>query len=102
MDLVLDLLHISRSSQRRIYWASASLAAVSGFLMVYPNWQKGLGIAGILLGAMTMAAYAATPYIKIRGKIYALTVADSQPDPEDTRTPRQSLPHRRCVPRGFD
>jgi hypothetical protein len=83
VGLVLDFLHIDRSSQRRIYWASACLAAVSGFLMVYPNWKTGLGIAGMLSAAMTMAAYAATPYIKIGGKIYALTVNDRQPDPPD-------------------
>lgn len=86
VGLVLDFLHISRSSQRRIYWASACLAAVSGFLTVYPNWKTGLAIAGILLAAMIMAAYTATPYIKIGGKIYALTAADSRPDPEDALT----------------
>jgi hypothetical protein len=32
---------------------------------------------------MTVAAYVTSSYIKIGGKIYALTVADSQPDPED-------------------
>ena len=82
----LSFFDISRGSQRRIYWASACLAAVSGFLIGYPNWQKGLGITGILLGAMIMAAYAATPYIKIGGKIYALTVSDRQPDPQDALT----------------
>jgi hypothetical protein len=86
VGLVLDFLHISRSSQRRIYWASACLAAVAGFLIVYPNWKTGLAIAGILSAAMTMAAYAATPYIKIGGKIYALTVSDRQPDPQDALT----------------
>jgi hypothetical protein len=88
----LSFFDISRGSQRRIYWASACLAAVSGFLIGYPNWQKGLGITGILLGAMIMAAYAATPYIKIGGKIYALTVADSRPDPEDIDTPAGDHP----------
>ncbi len=34
-----------------------------------------------MFGAMTVAAYVTTSYIKIGGKIYALTVADSQPDP---------------------
>jgi hypothetical protein len=90
--LVLDFLHISRSSQRRIYWASACLAAVCGFLMVYPNWKTGLAIAGILFAAMIMAAYAATPYIKIGGKIYALTVRDRQPDPEDSSTAQTADP----------
>jgi hypothetical protein len=30
---------------------------------------------------MTAGAYMSTPYIKIRGKIYAFHVRDSQPDP---------------------
>ena len=34
-------------------------------------------------GAMVAAAYGYTPYIKIRGKIYALNASDSQPDPDD-------------------
>jgi hypothetical protein len=82
--LVLDFLRISRSTQRRIYWAAACLAAVAGFLAVYPNWKTGLGLAAMLLAAMTVMAYAATPYIKIGGKIYALTVSQSRPDPPDT------------------
>jgi hypothetical protein len=89
---VLDFFGISRSTQRRIYWASACLAAVSGFLMVYPNWKTGLGIAALLLSAMTVMAYVSTPYLKIGGKIYALTVADSRPDPEDTHTPAAGHP----------
>ena len=92
VGLALDFLHISRRSQRRIYWASACLAAVSGFLIVYPNWKTGLAIAGILSAAMTMAAYAATPYIKIGGKTYALTVNDRQPDPEDSSTAQTADP----------
>jgi hypothetical protein len=78
---------IPRSSQRRIYWGSTCVAAVSGFLACYPNWQNGLGVAGTFVAAMTLAAYAATPYIRIRGKIYALTVrlrveqTDPQSDP---------------------
>jgi hypothetical protein len=79
----LSSFHLTRSAQRRIYWASACLAAVSGFLAAYPNSHTGLGIGGIFFGTMTFVAYGTTPYIKIGGKIYALTVADSQPDPED-------------------
>lgn len=86
VNFMLSSFNISRSSQRRIYWGSACLAAVSGFLSVYPNWKTGLGIGGFFLAGLTISAYAATPYIKIRGKIYALTVDDSRPDPGDART----------------
>jgi hypothetical protein len=86
VGFVLDFFNIPRSTQRRIYWATACLAAVAGFLAVYPNWKTGLGLAGMLLAAMTVMAYVATPYIKVGGKIYALTVSLSRPDPPDAHT----------------
>lgn len=83
---MLDFFNISRSTQRRIYWINAFLAAIAGFAMFYPDWQKGLGMGAFLFAVMTFIAYAATPYIKIDGKIYAFTVTNSQPDPQDTPT----------------
>ena len=35
--IALSFFNISRRSQRRLYWASACLAAVAGFLIGYPN-----------------------------------------------------------------
>lgn len=75
----------SRSSQRRVYWSSTCVGAIAAFLMFYPDGKKGLIVALGMLGAMTAAAYGYTPYIKIRGKIFALNSVDSQPDPEDKR-----------------
>jgi hypothetical protein len=92
--LLLSSFNLTLPKQRRIYWSSACLAAVSGFLMFNPDWKTGLGIAGMFLAAMFVAAYAATPYIKIRGKIYALTVSLRQPDPEDTPPPDNDRPAR--------
>jgi hypothetical protein len=37
VGFVLDFFNIPRRTQRRIYWATACLAAVAGFLAVYPN-----------------------------------------------------------------
>ena len=74
----------SRSSQRRIYWSCAIVGTIAAFLMVYPDWKKGSGIALFYLGLMTFVAYAYTPYIKIAGKIYALTVQDSRPDADES------------------
>jgi hypothetical protein len=76
----------SRSSQRRIYWGSTCLGAIAALLAPYPDWKKGVGVALFLFAAMAAAAYGYTPYIKIRGKIYALNAVDSQPDPEDKPT----------------
>lgn len=73
----------SRSRQRRFYWGSACLGAVAAFLAAQPDFEKGLVLAVFYLGAMTVSAYAYTPYIKIGGKVYALTVQDSQPDPDE-------------------
>lgn len=73
----------SRSLQRRVYWSSACLGSVAAFLAFYPDSKKGLGLAAFFLVVMAAAAWAYTPYIKIAGKVYALTVQDSQPDPED-------------------
>jgi hypothetical protein len=98
VGLTLDFFNLSRSTQRRLYWAGAGLAAIAGFLMVYPNWKNGLAIAGILLAAMTIAAYAATPYIKIGGKIYALTLGDRQLDSDNLPTVDDSQPRRHDAP----
>jgi len=73
----------SRGSQRRTYWSCTCAAAIFGFLAVYPDLQKGLWMALFSLGAMIVIAYAYTPYIKLGGKIYALTVHDSRPDPDE-------------------
>lgn len=83
MAVIQQYFNHSRSSQRRIYWSCGCVGAVATGLAFYPDWEKGLGMAGFFLGAMTVAAYAYTPYIKIGGKIYALTVQDSQPDAHD-------------------
>lgn len=82
----------SRSSQRRIYWSCTIVGAIAAFLMVYPEWQKGSGLGLFYLGLMTFVAYAYTPYIKIGGKIYALTVQDSRPDPDDTPATETASP----------
>jgi hypothetical protein len=76
----------SRTSQRRIYWSCVGIAAMAGFFMVYPDWKKGLGLGLFFLSAMTVVAFAYTPYIKLGGKTRALTVQDSRSDSGDTPT----------------
>jgi hypothetical protein len=71
--------------QRRLYWACACLAAVFGFLMALPNSRTGIVVGALFFSGMTVAAYATGSYIKIGGKIYALTVVDGQPDRDDAR-----------------
>lgn len=81
--LIQQFFNHSRSSQRRIYWGSATIGAIAAFLAPYPDWKKGVGVGLFFFGAMVAAAYGYTPYIKIRGKILALNAIDSQPDPDD-------------------
>jgi hypothetical protein len=79
----LSSFRLTRSAQRRIYWLCACLAAMFGFLAPYPKFGTGFAVAVALFGGMVVAAYLTSSYIKIGGKVYALTVADSQPDPVD-------------------
>lgn len=81
----------SRTSQRRVFWACAAVGAVAAFLSFYPLWTKGLGAFAFVAGAMTVIAYAYTPYIKIGGKIRSLGV--QTPDPEDTPLESASEQH---------
>jgi hypothetical protein len=73
----------SRRSQRLVYWSCTCIAAVAGFMAVHPDPKKGIQFALFALAMMVGIAWAYTPYIKIRGRIYALTVHDSQPDPDE-------------------
>jgi hypothetical protein len=91
----------SRRSQRRIYWSCACVGAVAACLAFYPDWKKGLGMALFFLGVMTVAAYAYTPYIKFGGKIYALTVQDSRPEPDETTEAATADPERDPAPDAY-
>jgi hypothetical protein len=55
--------------------------------MAYPDWKKGLGLDLFFLGAMTVVAFAYTPYIKLGGRTRALTVQDSRTDSDVTPNP---------------
>lgn len=82
----LSSFRLAISAQRRIYWVCACLAGVAGFLAAYPKLGTAFALGGLFFGGMTVVAYVTSSYIKIGGKIYALTVADSQPDPEGRPT----------------
>lgn len=57
------------------------MAGVFGTLATYPTWNNAATLGIFASTLMTVAAYVSTPYIKIGGKIYSLTIPD--PDPED-------------------
>jgi hypothetical protein len=82
---MLSFLKISRSAQRRLYWTCACVAGVSGALSTYPTWDGAAALGILPVAAMVVMGYVATPYIKIGGKIYSLTVGARRPDPDDVR-----------------
>lgn len=84
----LSSLRLDIRTQRRLYWLCACGAALFGALAPYPKLGTGLAAGGTLFAGMVVAAYVTSPYIKIGGKVFALTVADSQPDAQDRRPGR--------------
>jgi hypothetical protein len=75
-----------RGWDRRVAWAGVTGAAVAIFVACLPYWKLSIAASLVTVAFMTAAAYMSTPYIKIRGKVYAFHVRDSLPDaaPEDT------------------
>jgi len=71
------------SSERRVFWSCVGVASGAAFFAFYPNWKDGMRGVGMILAAVMMYAYFYTPYIKIRGKIYALSVQDKNAEHED-------------------
>jgi hypothetical protein len=90
--VALPLFKIPRRAQRHMYWCCAALATFCGFFIGYPEPAKAVPIAALTLAAMTIAAFAYTPYLKIGGRIYALTVRDRRPDLEDAPTLNDEQP----------
>lgn len=83
----------SPRAERRLYWAGVLVATVSAFLALFPpNWQGGLGFAGVLAAGLTFRAYMTTPYIRVRGRTYAFNLSDSEQDDGSQPTPRHHDP----------
>jgi hypothetical protein len=76
-------------SGRRLFWGGLLIACVCAFFAAYPaSWTLRIGMSLFVAGMTTFTAYMYTSFIKIRGKIYAFSVSDSQPDPSPDGTPR--------------
>ncbi len=98
LNVFVSSFKISRSAQRRIYWGSTCAASAAGVLMSYPTWHNALAFGFLPLAAMTFAAWAATPYINVGGKIYSVYAFNRQPDPGDTPTADTPEPDRDAPP----
>ena len=71
-----------------MFWGGLLVATVSAFFIGYPpDWRLGIGCSLLCIIAMLITAYFNSPYIKIRGKIYAIGIEDSRPDPAPDGTP---------------
>ncbi len=99
---VLPPLFVNRglSWERRLYWGGFFTAGVFVALGCLPNWRIGIAFALVDLVLATGTAYLTGPYIKIRGKIYALYVEDSEAERghEDSAAPGSERPDQNLVP----
>lgn len=70
-----------RRRARRFYWTTAAIGMLCMIVGVGRVWPSGLAAVGFF-GSMHLGfAYLASPYLKINGRIYALTANNRQPDP---------------------
>lgn len=71
-------------SRRRIYWCFSALAAVFVILGAYNDLQLLLALLFVVLLTTVGSAYAFTPYIRIRGRIYAFQPGHINVESKDT------------------
>jgi hypothetical protein len=72
----------NRRTGRRVFWVGFLIAVSSAFFIAYPpDWRSGISLSLFAGGMIVFTAYRYSPYIKLRGKIYAFHVSDSLPDP---------------------
>jgi hypothetical protein len=79
----LSFLKISVKRQRRIYWRCVAIGAVSAFLCGYPDVSRAIGMTGFFVVGMIFSTMRGTPYLKIRGKIYAFSATDRRAADDD-------------------
>ncbi|PRI13167.1 hypothetical protein [Mycobacterium shigaense] len=71
-----------RRRARKIYWLGWLVNAVCFSVgALTQGWQPSLGFGLLCVFVAVFYAYMRTPYVKIRGRIYAISNIDSQPDP---------------------
>lgn len=72
-----------RRRQRRAYWLSWLVGGVLMTLAADHAGGGGLTMAAFCAAMSVMIAFLKSPYLKIGGRIYALTLDDRQPDPPE-------------------
>ena len=82
-----------RRLDRRIYWLGWLIATSCISFAVLPRgWQASLAIGLLGVFAAVVYAYLRTPFLKIGGRIYALSITDSRPDPPANDTTEEPPP----------
>ncbi|MGW0162017.1 hypothetical protein ACWDUN_22165 [Mycobacterium sp. NPDC003323] len=82
-----------RSVARALYWTCAYIAVSCLALAMVPmGWHHVIVITAFGTVAAVGYAYFETPFIKIKGRIYAAEVRHARPDPADGEQPDLSPP----------
>ena len=71
---------------RRVFWAANCAALGFVFLGMFPDWKRGIATALGFGGLIAFGAFIHTPYVKVRGKIYAAQ-RSSRPAESTTEDP---------------
>jgi hypothetical protein len=79
-----------RRLDRRIYWVGWLIATPCiSFGVLSRGWRASLAIGLLCVFAAVLYAYFRTPFLKVGGRIYAFSIANSQPDPPANETPQE-------------
>lgn len=70
-----------RRAARRYYWTTSIAGIVCFAIGVGKIWPNGILSASVITAIVVGSAYLSTPYLKIGGRISALTPENRQPDP---------------------
>jgi uncharacterized membrane protein len=78
-----------RHVKRRIYWAGLLSAVGCASVSLLPLGVKATVIVFVAFSLVVVfQAYVSTPYLKIGGRIFALKISDSGPDPVTSDSPQ--------------
>jgi hypothetical protein len=82
------------SRNRRIFWGATAAAMTFTLLGLLPDWKYGLGAAFAIAALFAFRAFRNTPYIKVRGKIYAAQRSDrlAETVPDNSDSGHDSIP----------
>ncbi|WP_197283640.1 hypothetical protein [Mycobacterium sp. Marseille-P9652] len=70
-----------RRAGRRYYWTTSAIGIACFAVGVGKLWPNAVLSTLMFIAVVVGSAYLITPYIKIRGRIYAASPENRQPDP---------------------